>query len=482
MSTATLAKDTVYMLAARLVFVASAYFVHVQAGRSFGPRDYGAFGVIISLINLLELFLMRGFRDGVAKYVSELPERAAAVKRAGFRVQIIGSLALTAAYFAAAPAVAGILGDASLASPIRLSAVLVPFLSLYNFYSGYLGGKRAFGRRSVLLTVYALAKVAGVVAFIRLGWGVAGAIGGYIAAATAGMVLGALFSAERGRPEGSFPASRIVSFALPIIFYAGSTTLLMNLDLLLVKRLLPGGPAAGFYTAAGTLADIPQQVFVAFAITIFPAVSEAAGAGDTPRLRSYVTGSIRYLLIFMLPLAAFISAAARPVLRLVYSSAYDPAASALTILILGNMFLAVFYFLNAVISGTGRPRISMSLALVLIPLDVVLNIVLIRSWGIAGAALATTAACLVGVIGAGAYIRRRLGVLIKGRSFLRIAGSAAVLYVVPRFGVPPGFWLVPYGAVLFGAYFLILIMLKELDLNDIRRLLAVPVRRSGRGR
>lgn len=473
----SLAKDTLFMLGARLIFVVSGYLVHIRLGRSLGPVEYGAFGVVLSTITFLEIFIMRGLRDSLAKYVSEFPGLAAVIKKKAMRIQIGASIVLTAAYYGAAQPLSVLLGDPTLLPYLRLSAALIPGMSLYNFYSGYLSGKRAFGQRSVLLSLHSLGKIIAVIVFILLGWGVRGALAGYLCAALLGTVIGGIFSSERSRPEGDFATSKIMFLVFPLGLYSGLTTLLMTIDLFLVKKLVLDRTAAGFYTSAGMIAGVPLQIFIAFSITIFPAISQATAFRDDARARMYISGSLKYLLLFLVPISAFISGASPQILAMIYSREYRPASGALSILIFGIALLVVFHFLSAIISGSGRPRIPMALAMVLIPLDILLNVAFIRSSGLKGAALATTLTCLLGVMGAGFYVRKRFGVLIGSASFFKIMSCSLILFIIPVIFPLRGALVIPCGIALFLVYLLVLIALDELDLGQLRQFLSLGIRR-----
>lgn len=86
-------KDTLYMILAQVLALVSASAVHIGLGRILGPEPYGEFGVIMSVLAVLEVFLSRGIRDSVTKYTAEFPGMSRAIKRQGLIIAAVDFLA-----------------------------------------------------------------------------------------------------------------------------------------------------------------------------------------------------------------------------------------------------------------------------------------------------------------------------------------------------------------------------------------------------
>ena len=460
-------KDTLYILFAQILFVASGYAVHIGMGRILGPEQYGEFGVIMSLLAVLEVFLVRGVRDTVTKYTAEFPDKFQAIKRQALRIESVFGGILFLLFAGAAKPIALVFHNVSLAPALRISAFIIPFIALYSVFIGTLSGKMMFGRRSIAMNVQSLGKVAGVYLFTLLGFGLEGAVAGYVVSYVLAFFAAIYLSSDDKKEDGAFSAAKIISFAIPIVVFWGTLSLLMNLDIFLVKTLIRDAQAAGFYTSALALTRAPYFVFYAFAITLLPVISQLTSLNHLREAHRYVNQSLRLLLIMLTPLAFFTSGSSSQIIRLLYSSRYVPAARPLGILIFGVTFLTVFSVLAAVITGSGRPRTSMALALALLPLDLLLNLLLIPRFGLSGAATATTLTCLVGVLVAGLLVQNKFGSLLSGHSFLKILLGSLPLYFVPRLWPVSGWSLVPYGFGLFGIYILLLIIFKEIQAKDL---------------
>lgn len=459
-------KDTLYMIFAQILFVASATAVHIGLARILGPEPYGEFGVIMSLLTVLEVLLAKGVRDSVTKHTAEFPERSSAIKRQGLIIGAIFGGLVFVLYLLAAKPIAFAFHNANLTRPIRISALIIPLISLYSVLIGHLSGRRLFGRRALATNVQSLGKVAGVYVLALMGFGVQGAVSGYVISHALALLAAFYCSRDRRQESGAFPTSQLIFFALPVVGFSILLSVLMNLDIFLVKALIKEGQAAGFYAAALAMTRPPYFVSFAFAFTLLPLISHLTSLNHLQEASRYINKSLRYLLILLVPLAFFTNSMSGPILQLIYSSRYLPAARPLGILIFGIIFLTFFSVLTAVINGSGKPKTSMALASAILPLDFILNWLLIPRFGLSGAAAATALASLAGMIGAALVVQKKFGALMSGPSFLKILLSSAVFILIPRLWPASGWSIVLYAVGLFGLYFFLLILLREISRDD----------------
>ena len=460
-------KDTLYMIFAQMLFIASATAVHIGMGRILGPESYGEFGVILSLVAVLEVFLARGVRDSVTKYTAEFPEKSQAIKRQGLIIGAIFGGLVFLLYVLTAKPIAFAFHNANLTRPLRISALIIPLIALYSVLIGHLSGKRMFGKRALAMSVQSLGKVAGVYILALMGFGLQGAMSGYVISYALALLAAFYFSREARKESEAFPASKVLFFAVPIVVFSIFLSLLMNLDIFFVKTLIQEGQAAGFYTAVLALTRAPYLVSHAFAITLLPIISRLTSANRLQEASRYINKSLRLLLILLVPVAFITNGLSGPIIEWIYSSRYLPAARPLGILIFGVTFLTFFSVLAAVINGSGKPKTSMALACAVLPLDVLLNLLLVPRFGLSGAAAATTLTGLAGMIAAALVVQKKFGVLMNGRSFLKILMSSLVFFVVPRLWPVSGWSLILYALGLFGFYLLLLILLKEISRDDL---------------
>ncbi|MDW7727560.1 MAG: oligosaccharide flippase family protein, partial [Candidatus Methanoperedens sp.] len=357
-----LARGTLYFMFVQLVFLASGYIIHAALGRLLGPAAYGIFGVVLSLMTLVNVLLVAGIPQAGSRFIAMANESLGAVKRASANLQVILSLVVFALYFLLSPVIAEMLGDASLSGYIRASAFVIPVYALSSLYGGFLNGLRLYGRQAAVMFISSIAKAAGSIGLVLLGFAIYGAIAGYLLGPLVGLGIGWYYLRGTGKDSnpGNFPSRKIIDFAWPLIIFSFALLFLMSTDLFLVKRILGEDVQAGFYTAASTLSKLPYYMLTGLGIALFPAVSKSVAAQDAVQTGKYIRESMRYLVLLLLPVTFIISASSSALIGLFYSNQYEPASYPLAVLVFGLAAFTLFNILATVINAAGRPKIPIT--------------------------------------------------------------------------------------------------------------------------
>jgi O-antigen/teichoic acid export membrane protein len=335
-----------------------------------------------------------------------------------------------------------------------------------------LNGSGAFVKQAIAVFIYSGSKLAAVVMLVAMGVGVKGALLGNAGASVAGLAAARLLAGPMGCGE-SYPMRKLVGYVSQTAVLAIAFTLLVNLDVFLVKAFLKNGQQVGAYVAASTLAKAPFFLFLAIAGVTLPSVSRAIAGEDERLLRVYVNQSFRLHLMLLMPLTAIVSAGASGIVRLVYRSGYDAASTTLAVLITAYMFWGLLNGVFNLMVADRQTKYPVAAALTLAALMVVLCGVVLASTGIIGAAWCALAVSLAGLTMALIHVRRRFGCLIPCASFFRITAASIIAYMVTKFFSVDGLALIGVMVVSFAAYILVLIMSREITRQDFVKLASV---------
>ena len=461
-------RGTLYLMLAHLVYLTSSYLIHFWLGQYLGPETYGVYGVILGLMTTVSLLLTTGFPQGASKYIAEENASLGRIVAGSRRVQVLFAAVVFGLYIGLAGPIAGLLNDPSLAPYIRISALVVPFYALYALYNeGYLNGLRRFGSQAKAMTANSVAKVVLVFTLVLLGLGVKGAILGYVLGAAVGWLIAWWYLGSVPKGSDGFDWRQFLRFGVPATLFSAMLYLVMSFDLFAVKAFRLGDDAAGWYTAATTIAKVPYFIFGGLASALLPSVSRSTSAKDVELTTSYIRQSTRYMLLLLLPGVLLMSATSEGLVSLVYGQDYIEAAAPLRILVFGLAFLSAFFVFAHVIMGSGKPNVVFGMAACLVAVAVTLNIFLIPRYEMVGAAWATTIASLIGMIASAAYLLVRFRALVAVSSLVKICLASAVIYVVALF-IPSSPYLLPLVYVgLFAIYFGLLFLVKEFTGDDI---------------
>ena len=201
-----------------------------------------------------------------------------------------------------------------------------------------------------------------------------------------GLILLATWSLRSTRASAGLRT--VLRFATPA--YAANVLQYLNyrLDLFLVAYFRDLREV-GLYALAGTLTQLVWLISGSVATAVFARVG--AAADEPAEAASQTVLLARTVFVIQLVVAGALALAARPLLRILYGDAFEPAASAIWLLLPGAVALGAAAVLSAHVAGLGRPDLNLVGTVVGLMVTVALDLVLIPSIGMNGAAVASTA-------------------------------------------------------------------------------------------
>lgn len=231
------------------------------------------------------------------------------------------------------------------------------------------------------------------------------------------------------------PAIRkIFLLAGPVIAYVISNMVGLTVQYNLAFRF-PGGQSA--WTYAWVFFQLPYGIFaVSIATAIFPELSEQWTKRDMDGFKASISQGLRMTAFIVLPCAAALVSLSVPILgTAIQYGLFDAKATAFTAPILSVMALgltsfAIYMFLTKVFYSIQDTTTPMKTNILGVPLNVALNLVLVRFLGVKGLALGLAVTYTFTSSALVYLLRKRIGHL-GGRylslSMLRQIVSAALM-------------------------------------------------------
>jgi stage V sporulation protein B len=391
-------------------------------------------------------------------------------------LQVGAGLILTLALLLLARPVGLVLGDGSVVVPLRVGAlVLVPYAA-FTLYAGFYGGLALYSRQAAMLSVYSVAK-----AVLTIGLSVLLALPGAILGFVLAPII-ALAGLARSRPaaRGMAPIRPILLYSAPLLLLALLTVGQLSVDLFFVKAVVHDPASAGYYTAAQNIARVPYFLSTGFAVILLPAMARAARRGEASA-RATVRDAGRLGFLVIAPIAAVIAGAAGALVHLMYGDAYRPAAGVLGILGVAMACLALTTLVASVLAGVGRATLAVVSQGAGLVLTTLLCVVFVPSYGATGAAGATLAGALLGLLAGTASAVRVLGFRPPGGSLVRAGAAAAGVGLAARYLERPLGIVLGLPALLL-AYGVLLAALGEFSAEDRMRARTLLHARAGQPR
>jgi stage V sporulation protein B len=492
-----------FITAAKLYFIATGFFVQLGLPRLLGsPEAFGEYSLAMSIVSVINNVLIAATVQSVSKRVSEGEAMAAARLRQGLKLQLCIGVVLAGGLFSGAPLLARFAYDEKLERLVQIAAAVPLCYAIYAALVGSLNGRRLFQRQAALDATFSTVRSVGILGAAALGFGSIGAVTGFAMAAFVILTI-ALVVVGIGSKGETLPLKTWFAFLVPIVAFQATLNSTMLLDVWVLKNTVAElGLAAtmtmaaaseqasryvGFYRAGQTFALVPYQVILSVTFVVFPLVSRATAEGDHDTARQHILHALRFSLLVLFGLAAPIGGSAEALIRLAYGPKFLQGQETLSVLVFGQMCLAMFVIVATILSGAGRPGTPAWISLLALVIVLAANRMLVTWVGIGphtlrAAAFATSLGPFVALLMSSFSLRAAFGISLPWPSVLRGAFAAVCAFWVARV-VPQHSPLLAPIAMSAGAlgYLAALFATREIKLAEVRSVVDAVRNRRARG-
>jgi putative peptidoglycan lipid II flippase len=243
----------------------------------------------------------------------------------------------------------------------------------------------------------------------------------------------------RGMDLSDRRVRQVLTLMVPITLSLG----IINFDLFInsalgstVSEAVPRAIDAAF-----RIYMLPQGMFsVAVATVLFPALARLATRKDYDGLRALTSTGVRQIALLLIPAAVCTLVLAEPITRLVYqrgafgTASTDLVSEALFWFSFSLPFAGVNLLLTRTFFSLQRPWLPTAIGAATLVLNLVVSIVLVGPFGIAGVVVGTALASAAMAAGQAYYLRRLLGGRLEGyettRAIARITLACVLLAAI----------------------------------------------------
>jgi O-antigen/teichoic acid export membrane protein len=412
----------------RILQVGLAMVASFVIARLLGPTGRGAYVTLTLLPGTLYAF----GTFGIPASLTVFSGRGAGLRSLERRAVLFGlslSALLIAAALVALPLLSGSVLQTAPASLIPWVLAAIPFQLTGSLMGSVLYGRQRIRGYNTIAVAQSAAVVVLVVALVAgAGLGVFGAVLAYVAttiggAAAIGLELRRAIRDDDGAGK---PASTREVFGYGLRLYPSAIAGFFNYraDIYLLNWLLASARSTGLYSLSVTFAEllfyVPDSVASIFLPRVAAASSEGSDASpaEVARLTLLVTAVVGMLLV---PGAAILIAVLLP--------AFVDSFLPLVILLPGVVALSLVKVLNVYLVGRGHPQPTVVASGTSLVANLGLNLVLIPTLGIAGAACSS-------------LVSYTLNAAMVVRASRTLSGEPIRAFVVPRTGDVARLWQV----------------------------------------
>jgi O-antigen/teichoic acid export membrane protein len=474
-------------VAGSVVAAVANVLVVVVITRGVDREQAGLFFTVTSLFLLIEVTCRLGTTTGFVYFIPKLRttgdtrELRPLLAVALLPVLTVSVLA-AAAVLVAAPALADLFGaddPAQVATALRILAVFLPVAAAYDSVAAATLGFQDMlptvlvervGRPLAQLALVTAALAVGSSALLVPAWAVP-----YLVAL--GVSVWALRRdlARTQIESGRLPARPLIGpfwrYTSPRILANMAQIALQRLDIVLVG-VLRGPVDAAVYAAATRFLVLGQLGSQAVSQAVQPNLAELLAARDIEGTRQLYQMSTAWLITVTWPV--YLTAATlAPIVVGVFGDGYSAGASVVVLLALTMLVATGCGTVDMLLIMAGKTSWNLANVVLALTVNIVLNLLLIPPYGIAGAAAAWAAAILLNNLVPLVQVRRLLGVQPLGAQARGVLCLAAVCFgLVPLAGRAVGGLSAAVAMLLVGglAYLAVLWRWRvRLHLDELRR-------------
>jgi O-antigen/teichoic acid export membrane protein len=419
-----LARGVSTTLALQLTSRGLAFLTILLLSRTLGATGYGQYAYIMACIGILGSLAAFGMPQTVAREVAAFhaSHNFSGITGITFFALLLGmitscALAILYSLYYAISVEASI----TAVSGVFLAAFLLPL----NVLTGALGGVQQ-GLKRISSAQFPAAIVVPLVLLLCLLFtyretqqvltvraAVAFTVAGSAVALAVAVSL-TLIAVRRERHGSSAPRQldvrRWLSTGFMVALMSSLASVQAQVDIIMLNWLA-GPESTGLFHVATRSAQLLSFLLSALIVPLGPIVAELYARDDRQALKNVVNGTIRLVFAATLPLAVILILAGEPYLAL-FGSAFKEGSTALAILAIAQLVNVGAGPVQMLLVMTGQPQHAAKWLAASSLANVGLNLVLVPSFGLEGAAVATATSVVIWNVALQYETRKRLGIPI----------------------------------------------------------------------
>jgi len=394
----TIAKGALIIFAGMLISKIFTYLYRILLARGLGPEAYGIFSICFAIVACLSTVALLGFPSALERFIPIYYKNKSNLKGIiNFTLALSGvvSILLGILLFIFAKEVATFFGNAGITDVIGIFAIVVPILTILSL--GYSISKAFKNALYLTLTsniIYPSANLILAAVLVYMGYGITSIAISFVAANLLTLIVlfvlihKKLFSFTQKIKRISM-SSTILVYSLPLMFTGLFGFILTWTDTIMLG-ILSTETTVGLYNAAFPTAMLLYMIPVMITSLFLPVVSELLAkkkfedVSRTFKIVSY------WIMTFNFPILLFFVVSSKILLGLLFGETYTQASTAFIILSIGFFIYSIFMPTLRMLELYKRTKFIFVITFISAILNLILDIVWIPTYGMAGAALAST--------------------------------------------------------------------------------------------
>ncbi len=372
-----------------------------------GVEEYGLLSLGLAVFGVLTTITVAGLDLGVLRYVAfyngkKDKERTRSVIVSSLKICLIFSLIFAFLMFFSAEWVSiTLFHNAALSVILKMFSFIIPFFSLGMVL---LAAIRSFQKIEYSILAKEISenviKVALTIALVYAGYGLFGAVAGYMIAVVSSFSLAFYFLQKKVFPilktsVRPIPLGReLFAYSWPLMF-----TNILNLILSWTDTLMIGYfrtvSEVGIYNVALPTATLMTVIPLALLGLFIPVATELVAKDNRKELEQMYKVTSRWSFFLNFPIFLVMILFSGQILRIMFGAEYIGGASSLIIIVFGYLIYSVFIFSTKILQAIKMTKSILVISVITAVSNVILNFYLIPAYGIVGGAMSISFAFML---------------------------------------------------------------------------------------
>ena len=380
--------NTSWLLAERIFRMGVLLFVGIYVARYLGPERYGLLSYSNSFVGIFTAIALLGLDGIVVRELVKTPENKDKILGTSFLLKVVGTLFMWLMILVALFFTDNDLLTNTLIAIIAFSVIFQVFNVVDFNFQAEVKSKYVVHAQFVQLLVTSVAKIILVVKELPLLWFASVFCLDAIILAV-GLVY--IYSFNRGKiyfwKWDSKYAKALLIESWPLMFAYMSYLIYAKIDRIMIKEMLDEHNV-GIYSAAYVLYEAPLFISLMIAKSVYPILVQYYQDNKIKFFQLYSTLS-SYMTLLSYLIVLFIFIFHEILIQITFGESFEESGKILMLLSFGiiPMFNAFLRFSYITISG--HQKIILYTTLFSAMLNIVLNLLLIKTYGVIGAVYAT---------------------------------------------------------------------------------------------
>ncbi|MFH1685497.1 MAG: flippase [Candidatus Micrarchaeota archaeon] len=444
-NTKEVAKGSIWGLSGNLLLKLVSFFYAIVIARLVSQDDIGIFYLTLGILQIISMFSYLGLPFSLQRYVPFYESRkelgkAKYLLKLSYLIVILASIFFIAGLWISADFIGELYQNSILSESIRLFSVYLFLYGVSVVQITYLQGRTAIRSMQLAYNVQNVSKLLLTILFFYLmGPSVFTLIYAFLASfAISDLVsLFLLYRRSRDLPKASQPISNkelfreVMPLGLIVSVIASITVFVQAADKILLGYLLPNSmDIVGVYGIATAFSMLLFVFPSAIGMIFLPIISRLVGKNDLSQIRATTETAMRWAFLISIPVAIIIISFSEGMLGIFYGEPYRVAAIAMSIFTLAVLVKSFSLMLSLALAAMRKIKLELKITLILGIVNVIFNVLLIPSYGMEGAAIASLIAFITTFFLLNHYCNKIFQFKLQPENYKLIIAGATTLIIM----------------------------------------------------